>query len=129
MIRALALILSLQLIGETVARATGAPLPGPVIGMALLFAGLMAAGGPSASLEGAARGFLDNLGLLFVPAGVGVSLHLGRVADEAAAIIAAVIVATLITIIATAWVFRALAGPAGGRGAGDAAGDAAGEAK
>ncbi len=108
MLRAVALLLTLQLVGEALADAFAAPLPGPVIGMALLLAGLALAGGPSPTLDSASRGLLDNLGLLFVPAGVGVSLHLGRAAEEAWAIAAAVVVATLATVVATAWAFVAL---------------------
>jgi holin-like protein len=109
MIRALTLLFSLQLAGEAAARALGLPVPGPVLGMAALWAILMLTGGPSESLEGVARGFLDNLGLLFVPAGVGITLHLAIAAQEWRAILAAVVVGTLVTMVATALVFRWLA--------------------
>lgn len=108
MLRAVALLLTLQLIGEALAETFALPAPGPVIGMVLLLGFLVVTGGPDADLSGASKGFLDNLGLLFVPAGVGVSLHLARAADEAAAIAAAVVGATLVTIVLTAWVFRLL---------------------
>lgn len=112
MLAALTLILTLQLVGEALARGLGLPLPGPVVGMALLFAGLVIAGGPGEDLRKTASGFLDNLGLLFVPAGVGVTVHLGRAAEEWTAIAAALIPATLVTLVATAWAFRLLDGSA-----------------
>jgi holin-like protein len=101
--------LSLQLLGEALAEVLGLPVPGPVIGMGLLFAGLLARRSVPGSLERTARGFLDNLGLLFVPAGVGVTLHLSQAAAEWQAIMAAVLGATIVTIVATALVFRWLA--------------------
>lgn len=109
MIRALTLLFSLQLAGEATARALGLPVPGPVLGMAALWGILMVMGGPSEALERTARGFLDNLGLLFVPAGVGITLHLAIAAQEWRAILAAVVVGTLVAMVATALVFRWLA--------------------
>ena len=109
MIRALTLILCLQLAGEAVSEALALPIPGPVIGMAALFALLLARGGPSADLERAGNGFLDHLGLLFVPAGVGVTLHLSEAAAEWPAILAAVVAGTLAAIVATALAFAWLA--------------------
>jgi hypothetical protein len=47
MIAALTQLLVLQLVGEVIARTLALPIPGPVIGMALLFAALALRGGPS----------------------------------------------------------------------------------
>lgn len=109
MLRALALILTLQLAGEAIVEATGAPVPGPVLGLAGLLAILFAAGGPSEPMRRVAGGFLDHLGLLFVPAGVGVTLHLGAAAADWAALSAAILVATPLAILATAALFTRLA--------------------
>jgi holin-like protein len=106
MIRALFVLFSLQLAGSTVVEALDLTVPGPVVGMAALLAILFVTGGPGEALERTAGGFLDNLGLLFVPAGVGVTLHLSRLADGWPAIVAAVVPATLVTMVATAFVFR-----------------------
>jgi holin-like protein len=106
MIRALTLILSLQLAGEALSAGLGLPVPGPVLGMAGLLAVFALRGGPSEAEEGVARGFLDNLGLLFVPAGVGVTLHLSSAAEEWRAILGAVVLGTLVAMAVTALVFR-----------------------
>ena len=45
MIAALTLLLVFQLAGEVIARALALPIPGPVIGMALLFLALLVRGG------------------------------------------------------------------------------------
>jgi len=108
----LTLILGCQLAGEALVAATGLPLPGPVAGMALMFAGLMLAGLP----EGLARiadTLLGHLALLFVPAGVGVMLHLPLLARDGAAIGVALVASTLATIAVTALVMRWL-GPGEG---------------
>ena len=106
MIRALFVLFSLQLLGEAVAETLALSVPGPVIGMGVLLAILFLMHGPGEALERTAGGFLDNLGLLFVPAGVGVTLHLTQVADSWPAIAAAVIPGTLVAMVATALVFR-----------------------
>ena len=51
MIAALTLLLVFQLAGEVIARGFALPIPGPVIGMALLFLVLMLRGGPGDDLR------------------------------------------------------------------------------
>ncbi|MBU0726720.1 MAG: CidA/LrgA family protein [Alphaproteobacteria bacterium] len=102
MLNALTILLVFQLTGEVIARASGLPLPGPVIGMALLFAALLIRGGLPDSLRSTAGGLLKHLSLLFVPAGVGVVLHLQLIADQWQAISAALLVSTIVTIAVSA---------------------------
>lgn len=108
MLRYLALILICQLFGETVQVATGLPIPGPVIGMATLFAGLLIRGGLPPGLAESAGGLLKYLALLFVPAGVGVMLHVPRLADEWWPVLLAIVPGTLIAIALTALVMQRL---------------------
>lgn len=108
MIESLALILLCQLAGEVLARLTHLPVPGPVIGMGLLFAGLVVRGGPPAKLENTADGLLSHLSLLFVPAGVGIMLHLGLIMEQWLPILAALVVSTALTIGVTAWLMQRL---------------------
>jgi putative effector of murein hydrolase LrgA (UPF0299 family) len=82
MLEYLTLIFGCQLAGELVVTATGLPVPGPVCGMALLFAGLLVKGRLPAELARVADALLGNLSLLFVPAGVGVMLRAGLIARE-----------------------------------------------
>lgn len=102
------LLLVCQLAGEVVARMAGLPVPGPVVGMVILFVGLVVKGGVPAELERVGTALLSHLSLLFVPAGVGVMIHLGLIADEWLPISAALIASTLVTIAVTAWVMAAL---------------------
>ncbi len=108
MIESLTVLLVCQLAGEVIARASGIPLPGPVIGMAILFLGLMIRGGVPEPLQQSTKAILDHLSLLFVPAGVGVMLYLPLIADEWLPISSAIIFGTLVTIAATAWVMGAV---------------------
>lgn len=108
MLGAITLLLVYQLVGEVVALAFKLPVPGPVIGMLLLFLTLLARGSVSDELRNTANGLLSHLSLLFVPAGTGGMVHLARVADEWIPIVAALIGSTVLTIAVTALVMRAL---------------------
>lgn len=115
MIRALALILLCQLLGEAGARAAGLPIPGPVLGMALLW-GLMSASGTLADLvRPVGEGMLRHLSLLFVPAGVGVIGHLDRLGPQALALGAAIVASTALAIAAGAGAFVLVARLTGSR--------------
>jgi len=111
MIESLALILLCQLIGEVLTRLTHLPVPGPVIGMGLLFGGLVIRGGPPEKLEKTADSILSHLSLLFVPAGVGIMLYLDLIADQWLPILAALLVSTALTIAVTGWLMQRLAKP------------------
>ena len=95
-------LLICQLVGEVIAVATELPIPGPVIGMALLFAGLCIRRGVPDGLGRVSGTLLDHLSLLFVPAGVGVLVHLPLLESEFPAIAAALVGSTLIAIVVTA---------------------------
>ena len=114
MIRALALLLVCQLAGEILARALGLPVPGPVIGLALLAAGAIvharmtgaeASAIESTELGATASALLGSLGLLFVPAGVGIVQQLPLVGAYALAIFTALLVSTVLTLLVTVYVF------------------------
>ena len=112
MLGALTLLLVCQAFGEAVVRLAGLPVPGPVMGMLLLFAWLMAKGEVPEAVAKTTSGLLEHLSLLFVPAGVGVVLYLDLVAAEWQAIVASLVVSTLATILVTAFVMRKLVGRA-----------------
>jgi len=109
MIRALSLLFLCQLAGETAVRAADLAFPGPVLGMALLVAGLFAFGRTGVDLDAVADGILKNLSLLFVPAAVGVMQQAGLIMENWLAISVAVVASTLLTLIVTVLTFRAVA--------------------
>lgn len=103
MLNAITLLLVLQLAGEIISQSLALPVPGPVIGMLLLFIVLLAARSRlAAQVRETAQNLLQHLSLLFVPAGVGVMLHVRRVTDEWAAILLALVISTVLTVVVTA---------------------------
>lgn len=108
MIGAFTWLLVFQLAGEIITQVGGLPVPGPVLGMALLFITLVWRGRVPVALGTSATLLLSHLSLLFVPAGVGVMVHAKRIGDEWLAIVAALVVSTLIGLAATAWVLQRL---------------------
>lgn len=103
-------LLAFLLAGEILVYLAALPLPGAVVGMALLLGRLFWRGAaPSEELGKAATGILQILSLLFVPAGVGILLHLDRLQREWPAILGSVIFATLLCVGLTALLFKALA--------------------
>jgi len=102
MLSALTLLLVLQLIGEILVQWFALPVPGPVLGLLLLFAGLALRGKLPDELRNTANTLLQHLSLLFVPAGAGVMIHASRVADEWLPLVAALLGSTLLSMAATA---------------------------
>lgn len=114
MIAALTILLGCQLAGEILARGLALPVPGPVIGLAFLAAGLWwnahrTGASPDAvertQLGRLALALIANLGLLFVPAGVGVVEQLPVLGDNAGAIVIALVLSTALTLVVTVAVF------------------------
>ena len=110
MLPALTWLLVFQLLGEGLAFWLALPVPGPVVGMAVLLGALALWPGLRTALKPTAGHLLQHLSLLFVPAGVGVMLHLQRLGDEALAIGVALVLSTLVglavTALTMAWLMR-----------------------
>lgn len=104
----IALLLLCQLIGEVLVVWSGLPVPGPVVGMAIMFVGLMVRGGVPEGLGRVVDGLLAHLSLLFVPAGVGVMLHIAMLREEWLAISSALVLSTALTIAVTGLLMVAL---------------------
>ena len=109
MLSAITQVLLFQLAGELLARGLELPVPGPVLGMVLLFAMLVLRGGVDGELQHTAQSLLQHLSLLFVPAGAGIMLHLHRVADEWLPLTLSLLVSTFVTLAVTALVMRLFA--------------------
>ena len=76
--------------------------------MTFLFLTLLGRGRVGQETRQNVGAFLQHLSLLFVPAGVGVMVHLQRVANEWLPITVALILSTFAGMAATAWTIRAL---------------------
>ena len=118
MILSLTLLLLCQLVGEILARALALPVPGPVVGMALLLGVLVLRDrrpgglpGPlvDGTLERTGKGLLAHLSLLFVPAGAGVIGRLDVLAAHGLALAVALVVSTALALVATVLTFSYVA--------------------
>lgn len=117
MILSITALLVCQLLGEIIARAAHIPVPGPVLGFALLFCALLVRDRiwPNATpigettFGGFTKMLLGSLSLLFIPAGVGIVSNFAVFRDYGLAVAVALIGSTVLTLVLTALVFRALA--------------------
>lgn len=104
-------LLVFQLLGEIISFWIGRQVPGPVIGMALLvcLALLLARNRHFQTVfrptSGAAQGLLGNLGMLFVPAGVGIMQQMDLVINRGLALAIILVVSTTLTLAVTVWTF------------------------
>jgi holin-like protein len=84
-------------------------LPGPVVGLVLLLGFLAIKGEVNPSLEFVATGFSQNLGLLFIPAAVGVVLFLPQLKTHWFALSLALVLSVAAAIAVTAFVLKIIA--------------------
>jgi putative effector of murein hydrolase LrgA (UPF0299 family) len=98
-------LLACQVAGEFVVRLTGLQVPGAVVGM-LIFLLVLRLRKPAADsgLVRAPSVLLKHLQLLFVPAGVGIVVHLAFLRAQAVPIALGLWVSWLLGLVATGWV-------------------------
>lgn len=104
------LLLVYQVAGEVLARLFQLTLPGPVIGLILLWPSLANAW-VREKVETVAGFLLSNLSLLFIPVGVGVILHLDLLSSIWWQIALCLIISTLLGLVATIYLLRLLIRP------------------
>ena len=106
MVIAFLTLLGCELLGEFLRVALHLPIPGPVIGMLILAIGLAArqhddhraeTSAPS-PLERTAGALLDDMGLLFVPAGVGIISEISLLRHEWLPILGGLIGSTVLSL-------------------------------
>ena len=115
MLRAFVVVVCFQFAGEALSRLAGLPVPGPVVGLALLVLAALAWPALQREVEGVADLLLRHLSLLFVPAGVGVLQYLDLLRREWLPLLAVVVISTALTLAVSALAFTAMA-RRGGRG-------------
>lgn len=106
MLHAITTLFLCQLAGELLVQWLALPIPGPLIGMLLLFVGLLLRGRVPEALADTSGHLLRNLMLLFIPAVTGVMLHFERVGREWLPFLAAGIVGAAFTMVVTALTLR-----------------------
>ena len=102
MLASITLLLVYQTIGEVLVHTLGLPIPGPVVGMLMLFITLAVRKSVSQEMRDTSQSLLQHLSLLFVPAGVGVMAHFTRISDEWLPLLVAWLASTALTIGVTA---------------------------
>jgi len=108
MINGFIVLLSCLFVGNIISEIFSMPVPGSVIGMLILFTGLVLRKGINHSVDQVASGLISIMGLLFVPAGVGVSQYFDLLSREWPIIFFVGISTTLISIAISAYLFQAL---------------------
>lgn len=84
MLIGLLLLVGCQLAGEVVVRSLDLGIPGPILGMVLLLVVLrLRPAAAEQGRDGAGQLLLRHLQVLYVPAGVGIVLHLHRLGADA----------------------------------------------
>jgi holin-like protein len=106
MIAGLVQLLFFQGAGELISKYLLPTLPGPVVGLVLLLIFLMWKGQVNPSLALVGEAFLKYLGLLFVPAAVGVALFLPLLKANALTLAAAILGSVTLTIATSALILR-----------------------
>ena len=97
-------LLVFQVAGEAVVRVLGISVPGPVVGMILLFVFLrLRRYDDSGSIVRAGTALLRHLQLFFVPAGVGIVVYLAVLRDHPLPITAAMLGSWLAGLIVVGW--------------------------
>jgi putative effector of murein hydrolase LrgA (UPF0299 family) len=85
-------------------------LAASIIGLVLLFAGLLARGRASESLQLAASSLLRYLPLLLVPPAVGVMAYTEEILADFWAIVGVLVISLLVSLVFTGWLMQLLIG-------------------
>ena len=100
--------LGFQFAGEGLARLFDLPIPGNVVGMAMLLLALLRGWVRVEWLQEAAELLLSYMALFFVPAGVGVMLYFDLIGREWLPIVLATFLSTFVVMAVTGWAEKLL---------------------
>ncbi len=103
---AVAILFVMQLLGDALVRLLGISLPGPLLGLLLLFVALLVHGKVPKGLRDTSGHVLQHLMLLFIPAVAGIMLHVDRIASEWLPFLLACVLGAALTLVVTALTFR-----------------------
>ena len=108
MLSTLALLLLFQFLGELLQRASGMPIPGPVLGMVGLLLLLMIRGRVEDNWAVHSGHLLRHLGLFYIPAGAGLMLYADVLAQQGLAILGSLVLGTILAFMFTAKLMQVL---------------------
>ena len=109
MIQGLVQLFIFQALGELISKFALPFIPGPVLGLVLLLAFFVIKGRVPEHIDTVGSSILPHLGLLFIPASVGVVLYLPVLRANAWAISAALLVSVVSTVAVAALLLKTLA--------------------
>lgn len=109
MLKSLTILLAFQALGELLGFALFPSIPGPVLGLVSLLAFFFIKGGVPIDIQATANVFTANLGLLFIPAAVGVVVFWPVLAEFGVVILLTLLVSVVVTLVGTALVLDRLA--------------------
>jgi holin-like protein len=104
----LVILLAFQFVGQTISDAFSLTLPGPVIGMLLLFVALIIVKKTPRSLSDTSAMLIRHLSLFFLPAASGIFFLGASINQELPAIMLTLVVSTLVAMIITALCMQGL---------------------
>jgi len=108
LLRGLTWLVLFQLLGTVVNVLVLPVLPGPIIGMVLLFLALLLRGSASDSIQLAASSLLRYLPLLLVPPAVGVMVYTEAILEDFWAIVGTLVISLLLSLVLTGRLMQAL---------------------
>ena len=108
MIQGLVQLFIFQALGELLSKFALSFIPGPVLGLVLLLVFLSLRGKVPEHIDLVGSSILQHLGLLFIPASVGVVLYLPLLQANAWAISAALVMSVVTTVAVTAGLLKVL---------------------
>ncbi len=107
-LRQFLIILIFCTIGEVLSKVVHIPLPGSIIGMILLFIGLLTGIIKLEMIQEVSQFLLDHLAFFFIPAGVGLLAYVGILKQNLIPILIICFVTTFLVMIVTGWTIQAI---------------------
>lgn len=108
LLRGLTILVLFQLLGSALNVLIMPVLPGPIIGLVLLFIYLLIVGKVNEPINEAASGLLRYLPVLLLPPAVGVIVHFSDIAADFWAIATALVVSVAVSIVFAGWLMQKL---------------------
>ena len=105
---AMAGLVALQFLGDALVARTGWPVPGSLVGLLVLLAGLVLWGRVPQALDDVSAPLLRHLMLLLIPSVAALGLYAGLLAQHAVAFLLVSVGVTALTIVVTAWTLQRL---------------------
>lgn len=108
LLRGLFWLVIFQLLGTVINKLLLPMLPGPILGMLLLFVFLVVSGGVSDALGEASSTLIKFLPLMLVPPAVGVMAYASDIAADFWAVAGSLVLSLLISVTVAGWLMQRL---------------------